>query len=394
MKYYELDNILTKNAHINFIIGERSNGKTTAVLRHIIKDYYETGRRGMIVRQMEEDIKGYRATALFSAINNSGMVEELTEDTFHRVKCFRRAYYLGRENEDGEVKYESEPFAQIVSLSQADHNKSISFPNVGTIMFDEFMRQGGQMLKDELEKYDSIISTIVREKDMATIFLIANTVSWNSPYFKKYKIMNVRKMEQGEIAVVEIPSRKASGTVVTRVAIEYCESTAKHGGKASDVYFPGDDDQALMIKEGGFAVPAYPKCPHHFTAENVRLTCWVLCEEMILRCRLLKVDRDVFFFVDKLSAVHVLPGEKVGTEVPDWERYDFLRDEYRDVVYSLAFSSDPSHFTDPTITYSDPRTRWMAGALRGNRVFFEDSEAGEELMYYIDQARHRSITSL
>lgn len=393
MKYYELDNILSKNAHFNFIIGERSNGKTTAVLRHIIKDYYETGRRGMIIRQMEEDIKGYRATALFAAINSGGMVEELTEGVYHSVKCFRRSYYLGRENEDGEMKYESEPFAQLVSLSQADHNKSISFPNVGTIVYDEFMRQGGQMLKDELEKFDSILSTIVREKAMATIFLVANTVSWNSPYFKKYKIRNVRKMEQGDIAVMEIPSRNPSKPN-TRIAIEYCESTAKRGGKDSDVYFPDDDEQAMMIKEGGFAVPAYPQCPHHFTGKNVRLTCWILCEEMILRCRLLKVGREVFFFVDKLNTVNILPGEKVGVETPDWERYEFLRDKRRDLVYSLTFTSDRSHFVDPTIAYSDPRTRWLAGALRGNRVFFEDSEAGEELMYYIAQARHRSITSL
>ena len=392
MKYYELDRILTKNAHINFIIGERSNGKTTAVLRHIVKDYYETGRRGMIVRQMEEDIKGFRATALFAAINN-GMVEELTNDEYHAVKCFRRSYYLGRLNDDGEMVYEKEPFAQLVSLSQADHNKSISFPNVGTIMFDEFMRQGGQMLTDELKKFDSIISTIVREKAMATIFMVANTVSWNSPYFRKYKIKNVRSMEQGEIAVVELPSHNPQ-VPNTRVAIEYCESTAKYGGKASDVYFPSDDEQAKMIKEGGFAVPAYPKCPHHFTSANVKLTCWVLCEDVILRCRLLKVERNLFFFVDRLVTIHTLPGEKVGVEAPDWERYEFIRNKRRDVVYSLAFTSDRSHFIDPTTVYSDRRTQWFAGALRANRVFFEDSESGEELMYYISQARQRSITSL
>lgn len=393
MKYYELDNILTKKAHFNFIIGERSNGKTTAVLRHIIKDYYETGRRGVIVRQMEEDIKGYRATALFAAINNGGMVEELTNDEYHAVKCFRRSYYLGRLNDDGEMVYEKEPFAQLVSLAQADHNKSISFPNVGTIVYDEFMRQGGQMVKDELEKFDSILSTIVREKAMATIFLVANTVSWNSPYFKKYKIRNVRKMKQGDIAVMEIPSRNPSKPN-TRIAIEYCESSAKIGGKDSDVYFPDDDEQAMMIKEGGFAVPAYPQCPHHFTGKDVRLTCWILCEETILRCRLLKVDREVFFFVDRLTTVNTLPGEKVGVETPDWERYEFLRDDYRDLVYSLTFTSNPSHFIDPTIPYADQRTRWLSEALRANRIFFEDSEAGEELMYYISQARHRSITAL
>lgn len=197
----------------------------------------------------------------------------------------------------------------------------------------------------------------------------------------------------GEIAVVELPSHNPL-VADTRVAIEYCESTAKYGGKASDVYFPSDDEQAKMIKEGGFAVPAYPKCPHHFTSANVRLTCWVLCEDAILRCRLLKVNREFFFFVDRLVTIHTLPGEKVGVETPDWERYEFLRNKRRDVVYSLAFTSERSHFTDPTTVYSDRRTQWFAGALRANRVFFEDSEAGEELMYYISQARQRSITSL
>lgn len=394
MKFYELDRILERDSLYNFIIGERSNGKTTALLRHMIKTYYETGQRGIIVRQMEEDVKGFKSAALFAAVNNEGMVEELTNGEFHTVKAYNRQFFLGRENEDGVVTYEKEPFAHIIALSQSVHFKSISFPNVGVIMFDEFIRQDRQMLNDELNLFINFISTIVRHVKQARVFLIANTVSWNSPYFEAMEIRNVSKMKPGDIATVEYPDENGSGRVV-KVSIEYCESTAKSGGKESDDYYRPfkNNAQTAMITDGGFAVPEYPKCPHHFTSRNVKLTCWIV-DRTILRCRLMKVGGEVFFFVDLMEKNHTLPGEVLGTSEPDWERFEFLRDERRDVVYSLEFTSDRTHFTDPTMVYHDRRTHWLPDALRANRIFFENREAGETLMYYISKARHHSVTSL
>ena len=113
-----------------------------------------------------------------------------------------------------------------------------------------------------------------------------------------------------------------------------------------------------------------------------------------MRCRLMKVDGEVFFFVDLMEKNHTLPGEVLGTSEPDWERYEFLRDKRRDVVYSLVFTSDRTHFTNPTMAYADRRTHWLPDALRANRIFFENREAGETLMYFISKARHHSVTSL
>lgn len=391
MKFYELDRILERDSLYNFIIGERSNGKTTALLRHMIKTYYETGLRGIIIRQMEEDLKGFKSTALFAAVNNEGMVEELTNGEYHVVKCHNRQYFLGRENEDGVVTYEKEPFAHTVALSQSFHFKSVPFPNVGVIVYDEFIRQDRRLLKEELDLFVNFVSTIVRHVKIARVFLIANTVSWNSPYFESMEIRNVSKMKPGDIATVEYPKDDR----VVKVSIEYCESTAKSGGKESDDYYiPFKNNvQTAMITDGGFAVPEYPQCPHHFTSKNVKLTCWVV-DRTILRCRLMKVDGEVFFFVDLLEKSHILPGEVLGTSEPDWERYEFLRDKRRDVVYSLEFTSDRTHFADPTMVYADRRTHWLPDALRANRIFFENREAGETLMYYISKARRHSITAL
>lgn len=394
MKYYELDNILKKDAHYNFVIGERSNGKTTAVLRHIVKDYYETGRRGAIIRQMEEDIKGHKGASLFAGMIDGGMIGELTDGEYQGVKFYNRAYYLGKQDEMDNWVYEKEPFAHIFAISQSIHYKSNSYPNVGTIMFDEFMRQDHMYLVDEVVQFLNLVSTIVRDKNDATIFLIANTVSWNSPYFKKFGLKNVSQMKPGEIATVEYHRKRPTGNeLAMKVAIEYCENTASYGGKASDVYFLIDDERVNMITDGSFAIPTYPPCPHHFTARNVKLTCWVL-GETILRCRLMKVGREIFFFVDTIERFVKQPGDKVGTMEPDWERFKMLRNKRRDIVYSLEFSSDPTHFTNPAMPYADRRTRWFPDALRANRIFFESNEAGEELMYYLTQALKRSVTSL
>ena len=261
-------------------------------------------------------------------------------------------------------------------------------------MFDEFMRQDHMYLVDEVMQFVNLVSTIVRDKDNARIYLVANTVSWNSPYFKKFGLKNVSQMKPGELAVAERTTKRKAGDELTmRIAIEYCESTADYGGKPSDVLFVGIDDERMdMITGGSFAVPSYPPCPHHFTGKNVLMTCWVL-GEVILRCRLINVDEEVFFFIDIIECYVKRPGDGVGVKEPDWERYKILRED-EDLVYSLEFSSHRNHFTNPAMVYSNRRTRWFPDALRANRIFFESNEAGEELMYYLIQAQKRSITSL
>ena len=58
-KFYTLDNILKENADYNIIYGERSNGKTTAVLSYALRDSINSGYKNQlaIIRRWEEDFK-------------------------------------------------------------------------------------------------------------------------------------------------------------------------------------------------------------------------------------------------------------------------------------------------------------------------------------------------
>ena len=69
MKYYSPTKINKKNATYNVIFGERSNGKTYALLLQSIKNYVKDGSQMAYVRRWKEDITGRRAQRLFEGIN-------------------------------------------------------------------------------------------------------------------------------------------------------------------------------------------------------------------------------------------------------------------------------------------------------------------------------------
>ena len=60
VKYYSLAPILSKDCLYNVIFGERSNGKTYAVLYRIIEQYVKHGHQGALIRRWKEDFRGKR----------------------------------------------------------------------------------------------------------------------------------------------------------------------------------------------------------------------------------------------------------------------------------------------------------------------------------------------
>lgn len=90
INYYSLKNILEKKARYNVIFGERSNGKTYAVLEHGLKKYVENGEELAIIRRWKEDFRGKRGQTMFNALVENGRVKELTEGKYDNVY-----YYSG-----------------------------------------------------------------------------------------------------------------------------------------------------------------------------------------------------------------------------------------------------------------------------------------------------------
>lgn len=84
------------------------------------------------------------------------------------------------------------PWATIgyfVALSVAQNYKSVQFPRVKTIIFDEYIAERGvQYLPNEPTKLTNFYNTVDRSKDKTRVLMLANSVTITNPYFIKYQI--------------------------------------------------------------------------------------------------------------------------------------------------------------------------------------------------------------
>ena len=140
LKYYSLTNILSKHAQYNIIFGERSNGKTFATLLYALEQYTTNKKQSAYVRRWKEDFRGKRAESLFNSIVALGYVKKLTNGRFDNVYYTSSKWYLGKwDDKLNKNIIDEEPFCYAFSLSDMEHDKSTSYPNITSIIFDEFL---------------------------------------------------------------------------------------------------------------------------------------------------------------------------------------------------------------------------------------------------------------
>lgn len=231
-KFYDLKPILATGADYNIIFGERSNGKTYAVLKHMLEMYSSKKIQGAIIRRWRDDFIGKRGASMFDALVANNEITKIFKGEWTDVFYFSGRWYLCRYEEDNRIIDET-PFCYGFSITSVEHDKSTSYPNVGVILFDEFLTRSGY-LPDEFVLFVNVISTIIRHKTEINgtpikIFMCGNTVNKYCPYFNEMGLTNVKNMAQGAIDIYQY------GESGLKVAVEYVKPTKQ--GKKSDKYF-------------------------------------------------------------------------------------------------------------------------------------------------------------
>lgn len=337
MSYYSLDKIKSTKADIRIVIGQRSNGKTYAVCKEVLEIYKAKRKRFCYIRRWDEDIKSYRAEQLFTPLQS--VIEKLFGKGY-TVVYYRHKYYLV--NEKGE-KLDCIGYA--LSLSSASHTKSVAYVDVQTIFYDEFIQMSGErVLRDEKDKFENTLSTIIREKQDVVVYLLANTVSKFSPYFVYYGY-DINRVKQGDIAIREIPTDDNKG--ILRVALEYCEYNEEIGKKVSKY------TTSKMIRTGQWEIPPTDDIP---TVKGEKVKERLLCTfqdpdaEVIIGCLLRRaVWSDIQ--VDEVTKIyHHVEHEREFLVLRQIERrskyYHLTKDKsldyhtYNDMSYFLADIKD------------------------------------------------------
>lgn len=364
-KYYSLDNILSKNADYNIIFGERSNGKTYAALKYGLERYIKTGEQMAYIRRWREDLRGKRAENLFANHVANGLIEELTDGKFNEVFYLSNKWFLSYYDKDKNKRYpDSTPFCFGFCLSEQEHEKSSSYPNVTTIVFDEFLTRR-IYLPDEFMLYMNLLSTIIRQRDNVKVFMLGNTVNKFCPYFQEMGLKNVGVMEQGTIDIYRFGEHGAT------VAVEYCDTIVKQ--KASNKYFCFDNQNLQMITGGKWELAVYPHLPCKYKPKDVLFVFYIKFNDAILQGNIIQVGDENFCYIHQKTTP--------------------IKDENNSLIYSLEMNGKPN-YKRKLISNASYVESQVSRYFATDKVFFQNNEIGEIVRNYLLNSARTNIVSI
>lgn len=353
-KFYSLSQIEKCKAIYNVIIGKRSNGKTYACLEKVIREFAETGKQGAYLRRYREDFRGKRGDQLFAAHVSNGVITDATNGEWTSVKYYAGRWYFAKFDEtlNKDIR-DTEPFCFGFSLSEMEHDKSTSYPDIVTIIFDEFITRS-YYLPDEFVLFMNVLSTIIRGRYDVTIYMLGNTVNKYCPYFKEMGLGHVDEMALGTIDLYHYGQSELS------VAVERCDDP--ESSKASNKYFTFDNPSLEMITGGAWEIDIYPHLPLRYTKKDIQLIYFILFNDYILQCEIVVKDGCIFTYIHRKT-----------TE---------LQNPEGDIIFTTEYSPYPNitrNILHPTYEIH----RKISNFFKAEKVFYQDNEVGELVRNYI-----------
>ena len=362
-EFYQLDNIFAAAPEAKYFViwGERSNGKTFAVLEYGIDKYFATGEQIGLIRRLDENFKGkYGANMFDNFLYNpirGNIIEQKSNGKYNAVKYLSRKWYFCKRDDNGNIEYsDPEPFAFAFALAQEEKYKSLAFPKITTILNDEFISMSGGYLTDEFLFFTSVLSTIIRNRDNVKIFLCANAIPSYNPYIIEMGLTRFKTMEAGTIDIYHYGNSKLV------VAVERTGTAQKTKGKKSDVFFAFDNPRLKMITEGEVMFNLYPHAPFKWLTKEVKFIYFIVFDGEIFQCEIIHHGKQWITYIH--------------------EKTTPIKDDDKALIYSQEIDPRPNHarrILHPANKLQNEVARFFAI----EKVFYQDNRVGEQINQYL-----------
>ena len=197
MKFYNMNQLISQNADINFSIGGRCSGKSYQMGKFLLNHWLETGKQFVRAIRSWMYCKG-----LESYFNEIVYNEELPV----QVRFHGNRYFIQRLDENGKPVGDEEIFGFCEVISTEQSKKSVQFPNVDIMFLEEFVAAdlfdyATGSFDGEWEHLKSLMSTVFRKRP-GRMFFIGNNLDVSNPYFEKFGIRG-EKLKMGQIVNFE-----------------------------------------------------------------------------------------------------------------------------------------------------------------------------------------------
>lgn len=344
--------------------GERSNGKTYSALSYALENFVERGEQFMYVRRLSESLRSQYMRLLFEGLRSTGELQkQLNKAGYDGLEFYSGCFWPQLQNEKGRLIRTNRPAGFTQSINTWETAKGGSIPDATTMIFDEFLTRKSY-LPNEPILFENLVSSLVRLRDNVKIIMLANTVSWQSPYFTEWGINHVRGQKQGTYDVYQ------TGDGRRKIVVCYTEHKS---AKPSDVYFNYDDSRSRMIMEGTWETAMYPRIPENLDG-------WTKGEPSYIST----IDG----WCVKLEPCQTPDGMPVLL-IWDCNRtlvtseWPYVDQRYKDrIIYTDCFY--PAANVKLAMTkHTDNYTKFILKCFKEGRVFYANNTVGENVRNYL-----------
>lgn len=248
-----LKSITLNNPHYIILQGGRNIGKSYQAKEIILEECYTQDTELIYLRREKEDIKTDLVQGYFADVN----VKKITEDEWDGIMVYQSKIYWCRHDDEGRIE-EKKQFGWAHALNIASRYKSVLFPNVSNILFEEFVPDGKPFLDREPTRLQEYVSTIFRTRE-GRCWLIGNTITKLNPYAEAWHMENTSRMKPHQIDIyrntVKVQTDHGIEEHEVRTLIEQCAGE----GLLSKMAFGEGSNQIITNEYRHFSHPCVEK---------------------------------------------------------------------------------------------------------------------------------------
>ena len=242
--FYNPDRIISYNALLNIVIGERGVGKTYGFKKFIVNRFLNKHKQFAYIRRYDTDLE-----ASVGNTNDNKFFEQI------RSEFPNSEFKISKSKKVRKLYIDNKLCGYALPLSAADSLKSSSYENVDTIIYDEFMLKEGSSqhyLRNEPEIILDLIETIGRLRDIR-IYCLGNAISSTCPLMAYFDLTlpynsDIKTFKDGTIAVEYIKNEKYREVKKTSRFGKLIDGT-KYGKYAIDNEFLTDSKAFIKKKD-------------------------------------------------------------------------------------------------------------------------------------------------
>jgi len=201
--FWNLNLTLTHNALFNLIVGNRGGGKSFGAKRRGIDNFINKGEQFGYVRRYKDDLT-LPMQQYFEDI------KEFYPD--YEFKTEGTKFYIRKKCKE-KTKWTDKDIAGYgFVLSTANNKKSIAYPKITILIYDEFLLEEGfqRYLPNEVLKFLNLYETIARPgtgHPPVIAFLLANAITITNPYFLYWKLKMPSKQDKNGKYIWKHPTK-------------------------------------------------------------------------------------------------------------------------------------------------------------------------------------------